>query len=195
MASTTTPPDRRSARHQATRQEIVDVAWRLAEERGLAGWALKDVADAVGMRTPSLYVYVESKNDLYDAMYADGYRQLEARIDRLRVPADPRAALRLAARTFVDFCAENGPRYQLLFLRTVPGFEPSAESYALAVRMLERMGGELARAGAGKPSDVDLWTALVTGLASQQVSNDPGGRRWRRLTDDAVDMFLASRAR
>jgi AcrR family transcriptional regulator len=195
MASTTTPPDRRSAKHLATRQEIVDVAWRLAEQRGLAGWALKDVADAVGMRTPSLYVYVESKNDLYDAMYADGYRQLEARIDRLRVPADPRAALRLAARTFVDFCAENGPRYQLLFLRTVPGFEPSPESYALAVRMLERMGAELARAGAGRPADLDLWTALVTGLASQQVSNDPGGRRWRRLTDDAVDMFLASRAR
>src|SRR5512132_2396452 len=127
MASTTTAPDRRSAKHLATRQEIVDVAWRLAEERGLAGWALKDVADAVGMRTPSLYVYVESKNALYDAMYADGYRRLEARIDGLRVPADPRAALRLAARTFVDFCAENGPRYQLLFLRTVPGFEPSPE--------------------------------------------------------------------
>lgn len=195
MASTTTPPDRRSARHLATRQEIVDVAWRLAEERGLAGWALKDVADAVGMRTPSLYVYVESKNALYDAMYADGYRRLEARIDRLRVPADPRAALRLAARTFVDFCAENGPRYQLLFLRTVPGFEPSSESYRLAVAVLERMRAELVRAGATRPADLDLWTALVTGLASQQVSNDPGGRRWRRLTDDAVDMFLAARAR
>jgi AcrR family transcriptional regulator len=186
--------DGRAARHEATRRRIIEAAWLLAEERGLGGWALKDVADAVGMRTPSLYVYVESKNDLYDALYADGYRQLLDRIDRLRVPADPAAALGLAARTFVDFCSENGPRYQLLFLRTVPGFEPSQESYALALDVVERTRAVLAAAGAGRPRDVDLFTALVTGLASQQVSNDPGGRRWRRLTDDAVAMFLAARA-
>ena len=28
------------------------------------------------MRTPSLYVYFDSKNSLYDAMFADGYRAL-----------------------------------------------------------------------------------------------------------------------
>ena len=44
----------------------------------------------------------------------------------------------------------------------------------------------------GAPEQVDLWTALVTGLASQQVSNDPGGDRWRRLLDPAVGMFLAA---
>ena len=78
--------------------------------------------------------------------------------------------------------------------RTIPGFEPSPESYALALDVVERTRAVLAAAGAGRPRDVDLFTALVTGLASQQVSNDPGGRRWRRLTDDAVAMFLAARA-
>jgi hypothetical protein len=43
----------------------------------------------------------------------------------------------------------------------------------------------------GEPGQVDLWTALMTGLASQQVSNDPGGDRWRRLLEPAVEMFLA----
>jgi len=27
-------------------------------------------------------------------------------------------------------------------------------------------------------------------LINQQISNDPGGRRWAGLADDAVDMFL-----
>lgn len=37
---------------------------------------------------------------------------------------------------------------------------------------------------------VDLWTGLITGLTSQQIANDPGGDRWRRLLPDAVDMYL-----
>lgn len=186
-------PDRRSQRHQETRREIVATAWRLAEERGLMGWALKDVADAVGMRTPSLYVYVASKNDLYDAMFADGYLQLRSHIDAVDRPDDPVAVLRVSAHAFVDFAIASPARYQLLFLRTIPGFEPSAESYALAVGVLEDGREVLAAAGAEQADDLDLWTALVTGLASQQMSNDPGGERWRSLVDDAVDMFVAAR--
>ena len=185
--------DRRAERHDATRREIVAAAWDLAEQRGLTGWALKDVADAVGMRTPSLYVYVESKNDLYDALFADGHRAPQDAIAGVDRPPDPLDTPRLAAHTFVDFAIEHPARYHLLFLRTVPGFEPSQESYALAVTVLGEMQELLASAGAHRPDDLDLWTAMVTGLASQQISNDPGGRRWRGLVDDAVDMFVAAR--
>jgi len=185
--------DRRAERHQATKAEIVATAWRLAEERGLTGWALKDVADVVGMRAPSLYVYFSSKNDLYDAMYADGYRVMQELIDSLERPDDPVEQMRLAARTFIEFGSASPARYQLLFLRTIPGFEPSAESFAVSMGVLVRMQEVLAAVGAGGPEDLDLWTAMSTGLASQQISNDPGGTRWLALVDDAVDMFLAAR--
>jgi len=39
------------------------------------------------------------------------------------------------------------------------------------------------------PEHFDMWTALVTGLAAQQTANDPGGERWLRLIDNAVDMY------
>jgi hypothetical protein len=29
----------------------------------------------------------------------------------------------------------------------------------------------------------------VSGLSTQQIANDPGGDRWLRLIDDAVDMY------
>jgi hypothetical protein len=35
-----------------------------------------------------------------------------------------------------------------------------------------------------------MWTALTTGLVSQQIANDPGGDRWVGLIDEAVAMFL-----
>jgi hypothetical protein len=41
------------------------------------------------------------------------------------------------------------------------------------------------------PRHVDLWTALMTGLVDQQISNDNGGDRWTRLIGDAVHMFVA----
>jgi AcrR family transcriptional regulator len=189
------PRDRRAERHAATKREIVTAAWALARERGLAGWALRDVAAAVGMRAPSLYVYFDSKNALYDAMFADGWRQLLERYDSLTADAreaPPADLLRRGAAVHFEFCVEEPARFQLLFLRPIPGFEPSAETYAVAREALERGATVLAAAGAGEAAQVDLWTALLTGLASQQISNDPDGDRWQRLVEPAVDMFLAA---
>ena len=80
----------------------------------------------------------------------------------------------------------------LLFLRTIPGFEPSEGAYRLSRQALDRMTEALVAAGATAPEHLDLWTALLTGLATQQVSNDPGGDRWSRLVEPAVDMFIAA---
>jgi AcrR family transcriptional regulator len=192
-----TAPDRRTARHAATKAEIVQAAWVLARERGLTGWALRDVAEAVDMRTPSLYVYFDSKNALFDAMFADGnaelLRRVQVAVSDVGARALPAAeVLRTGARLFFDFCVEDPARYQLLFLRTIPGFEPSEPAYALAREALAGLAEVLAAAGAGKSEQVDLWTALVGGLVTQQVSNDPGGDRWRKLVDPAVDMFVAT---
>jgi AcrR family transcriptional regulator len=192
-----TAVDRRGARHAATKAEILEAAWRLAHDQGLGGWTLRDVAEAVGMRAPSLYVYFDSKYALYDAMFAEGYAALLARVDDryaelLARDPDAEEILRTVATVFFEFCVEDPARYQLLFLRTIPGFEPSEPAYALARELLARLAEVMATAGAGAPEQVDLWTALITGLASQQVSNDPGGHRWRRLVDRAVDMFVAA---
>lgn len=182
--------DRRAERHERTRAEIVAAAWMLADERGLAGWSLRDVADAVGMRAPSLYVYVESKNALYDAMFADGYRELTDRLAALDRRGDPATVLRRGTRAFVEFCVERPARHALLFLRTVPGFEPSRQSYALAEQVLVETTEALAAAGISDQRSIDLYTAVVSGLAAQQVSNDPGGDRWTRLVDEALDRLL-----
>jgi AcrR family transcriptional regulator len=184
--------DRRAQRHATTRQEILDAAWQLARDRGLTGWSLREVAEAVGMRAPSLYVYFDGKDAIYDAMFAQGYEQLLADVEEVPVDGVPTAVLRRAAHAFFDFYVSDPARHQLLFHRAIPGFTPSEASYALARRALDRLREVLAASGLDRPETVDLWTALLTGLAAQQASNDPGGDRWARLVDPAVDMFLAS---
>src|SRR4051794_41177079 len=99
------------------------------------------------MRQPSLYAYFDSKHALYDAMFADGNRQLIERIDALRLPSDPRKALKAYMRAFGDFATEDPARQALLFQRIIPGFEPSEESYAVAQDFMARSVSQMNAAG------------------------------------------------
>jgi AcrR family transcriptional regulator len=184
--------DRRRERHVAKRSTIVDEAWKLARRDGLAAISLRDLAAQVGLRQPSLYAYFDSKLALYDAMFADGNRQLLAVAAALPVRDDPAVALIELVEAIIRFSTQDPVRYQLLFQRPVPGFEPSAESYALAVAFYELASDRLIAAGASGPDDLDLFTAIVSGLSHQQVANDPGGDRWVRLSRRAVQMYLAN---
>ena len=77
--------DRKAERREATRQEILSAAWAVAREQGLAQLTLREVAERVGMRAPSLYSHFPSKNAIYDAMFADAWTQylaLDAAIDQ-----------------------------------------------------------------------------------------------------------------
>jgi AcrR family transcriptional regulator len=172
------------------RAEILDAAWALARSEGLAGISLRDLANAVGMQPPSLYSYFDSKNAIYDAMFRQGYEVMAER-DGIFNPAAGADVFKDRVRAFLGFCTEDPARYQLLFQRTLPGFQPSEESYALAVRLLARAYDALAASGVTTPAHRDLYTAFTSGLADQQIANDPGGDRWLRLVDQACDMFLA----
>jgi AcrR family transcriptional regulator len=156
----------------------------------VAGLSLRELARDVGMQAPSLYSYFPSKHAIYDAMFAQGNAELLARSTAVKETADARADLVEGARMFITFVTEDPARAQLLFQHSIPGFVPSDESYAVAVKALGIVGERLHRAGVTSPRHLDLWTALLTGLASQQLTNDPGGDRWSRLAEEAVDMFL-----
>lgn len=183
--------DRRSERHDATRREILDAAWELVRREGLAALSLRELAGLVGMRAPSLYSYFDSKHEIYDAMFAEGARTYVEREAAIPVTGDTMRDVKAGLHFFIGFCTEDPSRYQLLFQRTIPGFEPSAESFAIAVDGLEAMRRRLAAAGIADPRAVDLLTAIGTGLTDQQISNDPGGSRWSRLADEAAEMFLS----
>jgi AcrR family transcriptional regulator len=177
-------------RREAKVASIVAAAWELAREHGIAGITLHALARKVGMRQPSLYEYFDSKHALYDAMFADGNRQLLARVDALKLPREPRAALKKYVSTFLAFAVEDSARCELLFQRHVPGFVPSPESYALAEDVLGRVYKLLHEAGVTNPGDIDCLLAMVGGLLEAQLSNDPGGDRWTRHLNRLVDLYV-----
>ncbi len=190
MSKSAVEVDWREARRESARLAILDAAWALVQEDGLAGLSLRDLARRAGITTPTVYAYFDSKNDIYDAMFGRAARDFEAHMSAPYDADDPRQVLVAGVRRFVDFCTSDLARYQLLFQRTVPGFEPSAESFAPATQALQLSHERLALNGITDPRHLDMWTALTTGLVDQQISNDPGGERWTRLIDEFVDMFV-----
>lgn len=181
---------RRDERHVRMRERLVEAAWQVAEQDGVNELTLRELARRLGMRAPSLYEYVDSKGAIYDLMFADGYRALVGHFEDLPRTGDAGHDLLVGLQQWLDFCQANLPRYQLMFTRVVPGWEPSAEAYAVSEQAWQQMADQFADLGLGTPELLDLWTALASGLAAQQAANDPDGDRYRWLAPAAVDMFL-----
>jgi AcrR family transcriptional regulator len=187
--------DRRHLRHEATRREILDSAWRMVRADGLASLSLRALARTVGVEPQSLYTYFASKNAVYDSMFGTAAAEFAHHMSRPSDLEDPEAALAEVAARFVAFCTDDAARYQLLFQRTIPGFTPTPEAFEPAERALEGVRAQLAQIGITDARHVDMWTAFTVGLVDQQLSNDPGGDRWSRLIGDLVTMFLSYCAR
>jgi AcrR family transcriptional regulator len=201
--------DRRHRRREETIREIVDAAIELMGEHGAAGLSLGDVARRMGIRTPSLYGYFDSKNALYDAVFERGWRELGEAMTPLMTlpqPASPRddlpAIALQAAAGFARWGVEHPAYAQLMFWRPVPGYEPSEVAYAPAVEVFElgqRAFTGLRERGLFRP-DVDTdeafrqWTVLIAGVVSQQLSNAPhesfDGGTFSSGVPQLVAMFL-----
>ena len=100
----TVPVDRRQRRRQETIEQVLDVAVEVMADQGVAGLTLGEVARRMGIRPPSLYVYFDGKNALYDALFERGWRELLAVLRAARdraQPQSPEDAFRTFSEVFV----------------------------------------------------------------------------------------------
>jgi AcrR family transcriptional regulator len=88
------------------RRELTREAARLFAEKGYHGAALSDIATALGVKTPSLYAHVASKQDLLYEIMREGadafHRALDEVPDRRPVVERIRLALRAHLRVVAD---------------------------------------------------------------------------------------------
>lgn len=84
--------DSAAPRPGVTRDAVLDTALTLFAQRGYHGTPLSDVADALGIRTPSLYNHMGSKQDLLATILlgtmADVLTDFRAAVAGLQAPAD-----------------------------------------------------------------------------------------------------------
>lgn len=205
MATVHSQLDRRTRRKAVTIDEALAHAVDIMAEVGVGGLSISEIARRMGMRPPSLYKYFPSLHAVYDELFGRG---AEAQFAAVRsalegVEAGP-ARVRAAAEAIVRWSIDNPALAQLLFWRPVPGFQPSPQSFAPSVQAMSSAWAEFADAVRlgflDADADLDemtaLFTVLLSGLISQQLSNETGvdyeRGRFSSRTHRAVEMFLAA---
>ncbi|MGA8847604.1 MAG: TetR/AcrR family transcriptional regulator, partial [Nocardioides sp.] len=172
------------------RLEILESAWAVARASGLASLTLRDVASRVGMQAPSLYSHFASKNAIYDGMFRQAWEEFEASslLVDAALPDHPRAAFKQMMRHFFEFAVADLARYQLMNQRILVDFEPTPESFAPSIRVVER-SVQFGRALGISVEDHLIVIALVSGLINQHYANDPDGSTYAGLLDRSIDMW------
>lgn len=198
------PRDRRLERRQQTIEEALVHAVAIMGETGVGSVSMSEIARRMGMQGPSLYKYFSSLHAVFDALFARGLAaHNEAMFEAMATAAPGVPRVRAMSRASVQWSVHNSALAQLLFWRPVPGFEPSPSTYATSVHALARIRAELAEAvrrkELGRRAKGDdalrLLTVVLSGLFTRQAANEPGASfdagMISRLTDEAIDMFLA----
>jgi AcrR family transcriptional regulator len=200
----TTAVDRRGKRRQQTIDEILDVAVELMASEGVAALSLSAVARKVGMQPPSLYQYFPSKMAIYDALFqrgAEQFRDVSREAKRTATTDDVLELDLISMTAFSRWCLANPVYSQLLFWRTVPGFEPSPQAFAPAQEALQDLREHLQAAvdagrlhpAAATEEGVALYTSITAGVMSQQMANEPDASfedgRFTRLLPVVLEMF------
>jgi len=128
MAHPVALPRSRAPRAERTRAAILAAAERLFAARGFDAARLEDVAAAVGIRRASIVYHFRDKAELYDAVLADAFGALRARLEAALLGEGAFATrIERAVSAWVDAVAER-PSLARLLLREVADGTPARAS-------------------------------------------------------------------
>lgn len=158
-----------SAPAKTSDEEILAAAARLIEQHGPDGLAMKDVAEAVGVRTPSLYKRYEDRADLLRALTASLLHQLEEKVRAAAHGRKPVTALRQMAAGYREFAKERPRQYELLFRFDTPndpGVALRAKASEKLLEVLRELCGDRRALSAAR-----LLVAYLHGFVSMETAN------------------------
>lgn len=124
-------------------EEIVLAGRAIVESDGLDGLTMRRVAEAVGVKAPSLYKRVRNRDDLIRLVVEDVARRLTDTLDRAAATGDPRRDLRAMADALRSFAHAQPTAYTLLFAQLPEESRPDQRILAGTAAAVVRVAGTL----------------------------------------------------
>lgn len=144
--------ERRERERESRRQQIVEAAEQVFIERGAADATMDDVATAAELSKGTLYLYFESKDELYVAMSTRTLTMLVERVDAATLQSGTGLeSLSAMMRAHRDFARSHPERFQILIAWMASGFhaDPSSASYGeyqqMVATVMQRAAAMIAR--------------------------------------------------
>jgi AcrR family transcriptional regulator len=120
------PKSRREKLHEATREEIIEIAWNQIAEKGAAAFSLRGIARRMGLTAPALYRYFEDRDALVTALIVEAFTSLgehqRAAFEQTREQKLPLQLYELGI-AYRGWAVTYPQRYQLIFGTPIPGYE------------------------------------------------------------------------
>jgi AcrR family transcriptional regulator len=144
------PADRRQRRHDATAEEIKQVARDLMTREGTSSLNLRAIARAMGLAPSALYRYYPSRDAILTALIIEAYDDVGETVERAvaAAPVDRTSTAILAGvHAFRRWAVEHPQEFGLVYGTPVPGYvAPPEESEPAAMRTGAALLTLLARA-------------------------------------------------
>jgi len=195
-------PARASGEEANRRAELVRVAARLFREKGFDGTTVRDIADAVGMRSGSPFYHFRSKQEILLAVMEEGLAAgLEATEAVLVRGLAPREKFRALVRTHLSTLFDEGHDFIPVLLYDWRALESGNRAKIIAVKdrfdaVWQTMVRELKAAGL-LHTDSRLARLLVLGAINYMATwyKRDGKLSLDEVADQTVEFFLGPRGR
>ncbi len=155
---------------RTSRHEIVGVARTLLEADGLEALTMHRVAEAVGVRAPSLYKHVRSRGDLVRLVTEDVGTDLADTIESAASTGDPASDVRAIAHAVRAFAHTHPRGYGLVFANLPEDWRATPRTLHRANEALLRTTTQLA----GPDRALDAARTLVAwahGFVSMELAD------------------------
>jgi AcrR family transcriptional regulator len=180
-----------------SREQILEAAAQIFSEKGYHAASMRDIADAVRLRKPSLYHHVTSKQEILFTLLDQA---LEILIDGLQVVVDmdmpPDEKLREAMREYLRILTENKELSAVLLLehRSLEAefhtrHIPARDRFEGMWRQLVQEGVD---AGIFHCQDIAMATRALLGVLNWTITwyNPDGPSKANAIADQYANLFL-----
>ncbi len=180
--------ERKNRQKQALRERILDAARRIVMREGFAALSMRKIADAIEYSPATLYLHFASRDEIAQALCAEGYAQLLETFVPLAQIADPAERLKALGRAYVAFGVAHPETYRLIFME-----DPSYTGAALGGKAA--LAASVAATGAASiaASIAEDAAPVAEGDASRQAADDPGDAALRIMIDALEELKAAGR--
>ena len=121
-------------------------AAEILETEGPDCLSVRRIATAAHVAPMGVYNHFESKSGIIEALFVQGFERLGEAMAGIAEIQDPYEALREGGRRYRALALAHPMRYQLMFMRAIPGFEPGNSALEVCSRAFDALAATVERA-------------------------------------------------
>lgn len=179
--------------HGNLREALIQAALRMIAERGLAGFAIAELARMVGVSPAAPYRHFRDRNAIIAEVARRGFTRLAAELDAAwsKGRPDPVAAIQRCAQAYLAFARADPAAYAAMFDPGLsetddPALQHASDAAFAVLRRAADAACERAPAG-GRPPPLmvalHVWS-LAHGITALFVAHGEGARRKLPMSPD-----------